>query len=78
MNRQAGEPPAVPVLPLFRANFTDFAHFPFVHPEQDQWIVESQRPEQVPFDLSEELHLKFDAVAVAYRRALSDFGFELA
>ena len=37
---------------------------------QDQRIVESQRPEQVPFDLADELHLKFDAVAVAYRRAM--------
>lgn len=42
---------------------------------QDQFVVESQRPEQVPFDLSEELHLKFDAVAVAYRRAMEEFGF---
>jgi len=38
--------------------------------DQDKRIVESQRPEQVPFDLAEELHLKFDAVAVAYRRAM--------
>ena len=37
---------------------------------QDQRIVESQRPEQVPFDLADELHLKFDAVAVSYRRAM--------
>ena len=37
---------------------------------QDQVVVESQRPEQVPFDLAAELHLKFDAVAVAYRRAM--------
>ena len=41
---------------------------------QDQRIVESQRPEQVPFDLAEELHLKFDAVAVAYRRAMRENG----
>ena len=37
---------------------------------QDKRVVESQRPEQVPFDLADELHLKFDAVAVAYRRAM--------
>lgn len=37
---------------------------------QDQRVVESQRPDRVPFDLAEELHLKFDAVAVAYRRAM--------
>lgn len=41
---------------------------------QDKRIVESQRPEQVPFDLAAELHLKFDAVAVAYRRAMRDSG----
>ena len=37
---------------------------------QDQRIVESQRPDRVPFDLADELHLTFDAVAVAYRRAM--------
>jgi phenylpropionate dioxygenase-like ring-hydroxylating dioxygenase large terminal subunit len=42
---------------------------------QDKRIVESQRPEQVPFDLSEELHLKFDGVAVGYRRAMGKLGF---
>jgi vanillate O-demethylase monooxygenase subunit len=42
---------------------------------QDQRIVESQRPEQVPFDLAAELHLTFDAVAVAYRRAMRANGF---
>jgi phenylpropionate dioxygenase-like ring-hydroxylating dioxygenase large terminal subunit len=41
---------------------------------QDRHVVESQRPEQVPFDLSEELHLKFDSVAVAYRRAMQALG----
>ena len=41
---------------------------------QDSRIVESQRPSLVPFDLGEELHLKFDAVAVAYRRAMIDLG----
>ena len=37
---------------------------------QDQRVVESQRPDRVPFDLADELHLTFDAVAVAYRRAM--------
>jgi len=37
---------------------------------QDKRIVESQRPEQVPFDFTEELHLKFDAVAMNYRKAM--------
>lgn len=38
--------------------------------EQDRRVVESQRPEIVPFDLADELHLRFDAVAVAYRRTM--------
>jgi vanillate O-demethylase monooxygenase subunit len=42
--------------------------------EQDRRIVESQRPDRVPFDITAEIHLKFDAVAVAYRRAMSAFG----
>ena len=42
---------------------------------QDQRVVESQRPERVPFDLAAELHLTFDAVAVAYRRAMRVHGF---
>ena len=37
-------------------------------------MVESQRPEQVPFDLADELHPKFGAVAVAYRRAMRAHG----
>jgi vanillate O-demethylase monooxygenase subunit len=42
---------------------------------QDQRVVESQRPHRVPFDLAAELHLTFDAVAVAYRRAMRTHGF---
>ena len=41
---------------------------------QDQVVVESQRPERVPFDLAAELHLRFDAVAVAYRKAMREVG----
>ncbi len=35
---------------------------------QDRPVVESQRPELLPFDLSDELHLRSDALQVAYRR----------
>jgi vanillate O-demethylase monooxygenase subunit len=42
---------------------------------QDQRMVESQRPDRVPFDLAAGLHLTFDAVAVAYRRAMRAHGF---
>lgn len=41
---------------------------------QDQRVVESQRPDRVPFDIAAELHLTFDAVAVAYRRAMLAHG----
>jgi phenylpropionate dioxygenase-like ring-hydroxylating dioxygenase large terminal subunit len=41
---------------------------------QDQRVVESQRPDRVPFDLADEMHMKFDAVAVAYRRAMREHG----
>jgi vanillate O-demethylase monooxygenase subunit len=41
--------------------------------DQDKRIVESQRPEQVPFDFAEELHLKFDAVAMNYRKLMKKF-----
>jgi phenylpropionate dioxygenase-like ring-hydroxylating dioxygenase large terminal subunit len=41
---------------------------------QDQHVVESQRPERVPFDLAAEMHLKFDAVAVNYRREMRRHG----
>jgi vanillate O-demethylase monooxygenase subunit len=41
---------------------------------QDQRVVESQRPDRVPFDLAAELHLTFDAVAVSYRRAMRAHG----
>lgn len=42
--------------------------------DQDKRVVESQRPERVPFDLAAEMHLKFDAVAMTYRRAMREQG----
>ncbi|MBO2447872.1 aromatic ring-hydroxylating dioxygenase subunit alpha [Actinomadura barringtoniae] len=35
---------------------------------QDRPVVESQRPELLPFDLSDELHIRSDSLQVAYRR----------
>lgn len=43
--------------------------------DEDQRIVERQRPEWLPLDLTDELQLTFDRIAVAYRRALADLGF---
>lgn len=45
--------------------------------EQDKRIVESQRPEELPLDLAEELHLRGpDTPAVEYRRRLRELGVE--
>jgi len=41
--------------------------------EQDRVVVESQRPEQIPLETREEIHLRFpDAAAVQYRRMLRE------
>ena len=45
---------------------------------QDKHVVESQRSDRVPFDLADEMHLTFDAAAVAYRRAMRAQGHVLA
>jgi phenylpropionate dioxygenase-like ring-hydroxylating dioxygenase large terminal subunit len=42
---------------------------------QDRAIVESQRPELLPLDLQEELHLRSDRLAIAYRKWLREIGF---
>ncbi len=45
--------------------------------EQDREIVENQRPEEIPLDLAEELHLKVpDALAMAYRKFMQELGVE--
>jgi hypothetical protein len=45
--------------------------------QQDFVVVGNQRPEELPLDLSEELHLKGpDADAVAYRRMMREIGVE--
>jgi phenylpropionate dioxygenase-like ring-hydroxylating dioxygenase large terminal subunit len=56
-----------------------YAAFQDLLAEQDRIVIESQRPEELPVDLSAELHLTFDRVAIAYRRALAELGLaELA
>jgi len=43
--------------------------------DQDRAVVESQRPVELPLDLSEELHLRGpDAGTLAYRRLLAEIG----
>ena len=48
-----------------------FAAFQELLVEEDRPIVESQLPAEVPLDPADELHLPFDRVAFAYRRALA-------
>lgn len=52
---------------------TDFTSGFDVIMEQDRVIVETQRPEEIPTDLKEELHIRTpDAPAILYRRMLRD------
>lgn len=45
--------------------------------EQDRAVVESQRPEELPVDLAEEMHIKGpDAPSVEYRRMLAAIGLK--
>lgn len=41
---------------------------------EDKPVVESQRPEELPLDLSEEFHIKADRTSIAYRQALARLG----
>jgi phenylpropionate dioxygenase-like ring-hydroxylating dioxygenase large terminal subunit len=52
------------------ANPADFVDFQDLLAEQDRPIVESQWPKEIPLGAADELHLGFDRVAIAYRRAL--------
>jgi vanillate O-demethylase monooxygenase subunit len=42
--------------------------------EEDRRIVESQRPERLPLDLTLEMHIPADASSIAYRRGLKKMG----
>lgn len=41
---------------------------------EDRRIIERQRPEELPLDLSAELHVKADRMTLAYRKALGELG----
>jgi vanillate O-demethylase monooxygenase subunit len=41
---------------------------------EDQPLVEAQRPEELPLDLSEEFHIRADRFSTIYRQALTQFG----
>ena len=41
---------------------------------EDQSLVESQSPEEVPLDIREEVHIHADRLSLEYRKALVKFG----
>jgi vanillate O-demethylase monooxygenase subunit len=43
---------------------------------EDKPVVESQRPEELPLDLSEEFHLRFDRMSTLYRQGLVKLGLQ--
>ncbi len=53
------------------AQFVDFQNKIFA---QDEVILLSQRPEDLPLDLAAELHIKSDRLAIAYRKYLRQLG----
>ncbi|MCM3453980.1 aromatic ring-hydroxylating dioxygenase subunit alpha [Heyndrickxia oleronia] len=53
-----------------------FIEFQDIIFNQDLDIVESQKPELLPLDLQAEMHLKSDALTIAYRRWLNELGVE--
>jgi phenylpropionate dioxygenase-like ring-hydroxylating dioxygenase large terminal subunit len=56
---------------LDEANDAKFVEFNDVVIGQDRPVVESQRPEELPFDLSAELHIRgADRISIEYRRWL--------
>ena len=44
--------------------------------EEDRLIVENQWPQHLPLDLSQEFHIRADAISIAYRRSLVELGIE--
>jgi hypothetical protein len=41
---------------------------------EDQAVVERQNPEDLPIDLSEEVHVRADLTSITYRRQLGRIG----
>ena len=84
----AASPISAGVTRTFMLNFRNFAHdepdgpfcqFQMEIAERDRAIVESQRPEQLPIDLTVELHIKAaDKMSIEYRRWLVELVRELS
>ena len=84
----AALPVSASVTRTFMMNFRNFAHeepdepfcqFQIEIAERDRAIVESQRPEELPVDLTAELHTRVaDKMSIEYRRWLIELTRELA
>ena len=48
----------------------DYAEYQLITNEEDIVVVESQRPEEVPLNIAEEIHIPADKFSIQYRRAL--------
>ena len=61
------------------ADAAPFLEFERLVQEQDRPVVETQRPEMLPYDLSAELHIRgVDKVSLDYRRWLVELSDELS
>lgn len=54
----------------------EWAGFQVAVNEEDRKFVESQYPQELPVDLSQEFHIASDAASVAYRRGWVDYGLK--
>lgn len=63
---------------LWQSHLANLVRLQDIIAEQDKRVVESQRPGQLPADLSAELHFRFDRLAVRYRRALQARGIDVS
>jgi hypothetical protein len=41
---------------------------------EDRPVVESQRPDELPIELAQELHVQADRMTIAYRKELARLG----
>ena len=65
---------------IFQLNLTnnlycskeDYAEYQLVTDEEDRICVEAQRPEELPLDLREEIHIPADRLSLKYRKVLAD------
>jgi vanillate O-demethylase monooxygenase subunit len=58
----------------FDQSFESYIEFQKAVLDEDQPMVEDQRPEDLPLDLREEVHIAADRLSIAYRQLLTELG----